>query len=90
MEIPLESLNTLPVAVISLPDLEDLLRQGQILRESDTNMSGMIRIIEFSGILLVQEKTDRGEFTIRKMESRGQADEFIQNRLDTYERMWDG
>lgn len=90
MEILLASLNTSPVVVISPPALEGLLQEGNILREWDTNMSGFIRIIGLSGILLVQEKTDKGEFTIRKMDSRDQADEFVQNRLDTYERMWDG
>ena len=90
MEILLASLNSSPVVVISPRDLETLLQEGEILREWDTNMSGDIRIIGLSGNLLVQEKTDKGEFTIRKMDSRDQADEFVQNRLDTYERMWDG
>jgi len=90
MKIVLDSLKAAPVAVLSPQNLEDLLRQGEVLREEDTHMSDIIRIVDWQGTILVQEKTNKDEFIIRKMDSRDQAEKFLQNRLDTYERMWDG
>lgn len=90
MKTVLDSLETAPVAILAPQNLEDLLRQGEVLREADTHMSDIIRIIDWQGIILVQEKTNKDDFIIRKMDSRDQAEKFLQNRLNTYEKMWDG
>lgn len=41
-------------------------------------------------MILVQEKSDQQDYILRKLDSREQAEDFVQQRLDTYERMWDG
>lgn len=71
-------------------ELAALLRAGEILREEDTGMSGKIRLLIWRGRHLVQEFTDCGEARLRQFADRREADTFIQQRLDTYERMWDG
>lgn len=86
----LKSLETSPVAVLSQEDLDHLLQQGTLLKEEDTHMSGFIRILDWQGTILLQEKTNRDEYTVRKLDSRETANAFLQNRLETYERMWDG
>jgi len=90
MESLLESLISAPLAVLSAQDLEDLLSQGEVLQEVGTQLRDMIRIVDWQGTLLVQEKTNKEEYIIRKMASREQAGQFIQQRLGAYERMWDG
>ncbi len=90
MKTVLSSLKTNPVAVLSPQNLEDLLRQGKILQEENTHLSDIIRIIDWQGTILVQEKTNKDEFIIRKMVSRDQAETFLKDRLNRYERMWDG
>ena len=90
MQSLLESLETSPVAILSPQDLDLLLKEGDVQREEDTHMSDFIRIVFWQGTILVQEKSDRDEFIVRKMDSKDQAEEFLQKRLNDYERMWDG
>lgn len=90
MKTVLDSLDTSPVAVLSPQNLEDLLSQGAVLHEENTHISDIIRIIDWQGDILVQEKTNRDEYTVRKMDSRDQAEQFLQDRLNKYERIWDG
>jgi len=90
MKTILETLQTQPLAVLSAQKLEELLREGTVLREENTTLSDMIRIVDWQGTLLIQEKTDRMEFIVRKTGSPAEAEEFVNNRLETYERMWDG
>lgn len=86
----LHSLESAPVAVLSPQALEILLRDGEILREEDTHMRDMIRIIDWQGTILVQETSNRDEFLIRKLASRDEAMELVEDRLKRYEMMWDG
>ncbi len=39
---------------------------------------------------MVQETTDKGKIVLRRFDSDGEAFRFVADRLDTYERMWDG
>jgi hypothetical protein len=39
---------------------------------------------------LVQEKSNKDEFVIRLMNSKKDADKFIAERIEMYDRMWDG
>ncbi len=42
------------------------------------------------GYSLVQEETPDGQILLRRLGSREAAEEFVEDRLATYERMWDG
>lgn len=90
MDTLIKSLENSPVVVLSEAELDHLLQQGTLLKEDDTHMSGFIRILDWKGTILLQEKTNKDEYTVRKLDSRETADAFLQNRLETYERMWDG
>jgi hypothetical protein len=50
----------------------------------------MIRLLQLDGKLLIQEKSNKGEFLVRLMKTKKEADDFIKERLETYNRMWDG
>lgn len=90
MKTVLELLDAAPIAVLEPDHLESLLNQGRLLREENTHISDFIRIVDWNGTILIQEKTDKDEYIVRKMDTQEEADSFFQERLDTYERMWDG
>jgi uncharacterized lipoprotein YehR (DUF1307 family) len=46
--------------------------------------------LKIDGDLLLQEKTTKDEFLIRRMKSKEEAEELIKHRLEIYNRMWDG
>ena len=78
--------------LIFLPreNLEDVLSSSEILFDEDTLMSDHIRIIKMGEQIIVQEITMKNELSLRDIESLDEAKEFVQKRLDTYEKMWDG
>lgn len=67
-----------------------LLKDAEILREENTYLSDHIRLLKYNDILFIQEITFKKEVLLRKMDSMKDADSFIQERLDYYERKWDG
>jgi hypothetical protein len=75
---------------ISRDELNDLLTQSQILIEENTYISDKIRLLEYENELFIQEKTTKDEYLIRIMSSKKEADELIKERLEIYNRMWDG
>ena len=70
--------------------LEKILSEVEILDERDTHFSDMIRIVKSGDEILIQEKTSKGEIVLRRMTSRAAATDFVTDRLQTYENMWNG
>jgi hypothetical protein len=70
--------------------LSTLLDTAQVLCEADTCLAGWIRVLEIGGSILVQEETPKGEVLVRRTASRDSAERFVDLRLQSYERMWDG
>ena len=60
------------------------------MREEDTCISGMIRILRLRNTVLVQEETQEREIVVRIRPTVEAAEEFVAGRLEIYERMWDG
>jgi len=58
--------------------------------EEDTYISDKIRLFEFEDDLIIQEKTTKDEYLLRVMKTKKEAEEFIKERLEIYNRMWDG
>ena len=51
----------------------------------------MIRLLDLDGALFMQEQhPETHELLVRRFADRAAADAFVKDRLDTYERMWDG
>ena len=90
LETLIEDAKNSKYLVLSEHDLEVLLSSSKVLNEAETLISDKIRLLEFKNELLVQEKTDRDEFLIRLMNTKKDADVFIKERLEVYDRMWDG
>ena len=75
---------------LSPDEFAGLLEASVLVREEDTCISGMIRILRLRNIVLVQEETPEREIVIRIRPTVEAAEEFVAGRLETYERMWDG
>lgn len=76
--------------IIEEDDLKSVLEKSEIIREEDTHLSDFIRVLKYEDKLFAQETTFKKEVLIRKMDSMKDADLFVQDRLDYYERKWDG
>ncbi len=77
-------------SIVDEEKLKALLEESEILAENDTLISDKIRLLKFDNNLFIQEKSDRDEYLIRKINSAEEADEFIKSRMEIYDRMWDG
>ena len=76
--------------IIDEADLTPVLENSELIRIEDTHLSDFIRLLKYNEYLFIQETTFKKEILIRKMNSIQDADRFIQERLDYYERKWDG
>ena len=70
--------------------LTSVLDKSEIIRIEDTHLSDFIRVLKFKDKLFIQETTFKKEILLRKMDSMKDVDSFVQERLDFYERKWDG
>ena len=75
---------------ISNEDLNELISQSKIIIEKDTYISDKIRLLKINNELIIQEKSTKDELLIRSTKSQKEAEEFINQRLEIYEKMWDG
>jgi len=75
---------------IKKEELKILLDQSKILLEKDTYISDKIRLLKIKDDLILQEKSIKDEFLIRIIKTKKDGEEFIKQRMETYDRMWDG
>ena len=80
--------------IVILPEetLEDILKINglKIIREDDTQISDHIRILKINSVIILQERTTKHELSLRKLKSIEEANKVVNDRLETYEKMWDG
>ena len=76
--------------IISEEELDELLSTSELLVEENTYMSDKIRLLKYRDQLILQEKTTKDEYIIRSMNTKEDAEKFINERLEVYNRMWDG
>ena len=55
-----------------------------------TVLAGDLLIVRCPDGLAAVEEPQRGERVLRRLADEAAAQEFVQDRLDAYERMWDG
>jgi hypothetical protein len=77
-------------SVINEEELNYFLSISNILIEKDTYISDKIRLLKFNDELILQEKTTKDEYLIRIVKTKKEAEGFIEQRLEIYNRMWDG
>ncbi len=76
--------------IISEAELNELLSNSILILEENTYISDKIRLLKFKDELILQEKTTKDEFLIKNMKTQREAEDFIRDRLEIYNRMWDG
>jgi len=86
----IERLAKEPIVVLDQTECDRLLESARVLREDDTTLAGAIRILATGDMIIVQERSPRGERYARAMPSREEADRFVDQRLAIYDKMWDG
>lgn len=88
-EIFNKTLNT-NYLIITEEDLKIVLDNSETIRSENTQLSDFIRLIKSDENLFIQETSLNNEIILRKIATMQDADAFIQERLDFYERKWDG
>ncbi len=86
----LNKLDTQTVVILLEEELSSLMEEIEVVGEKDTYFRDKIRILGSQDIFLIQEKSDKDEILIRKVDSLEEGQKFIQNRLAVYENMWNG
>jgi hypothetical protein len=86
----LEQARTQDLVTLDEHSLNALLEGAEIIRDEDTCLAGRIRILHMDGTVMVQEQTQEGRILVRRLGSYAAAKSFVDDRLATYERMWDG
>ena len=76
--------------LINREELEKLLLQSETIIEKDTHISDKIRLLKLDDDLIIQEKTTKDELLIRMVKTKKEAEELIEQRLEIYDKMWDG
>ena len=85
-----EESKTAALVILAEDRLDRLLDDFEIIREEETYFSDKIRLLKNNDQFLVQEKSTRHELILRRLPSEQAAHEFIDQRLETYENMWNG
>ncbi len=77
-------------SVISKEELNYFLSNSEIIIERDTLISDKIRLLKYRNEFLIQEKSNKDELIIRIMKSKKEGEDFINNRMEFYDKMWGG
>lgn len=86
----LSLVNSSPFIILSKDELNAFLEGSVIIKEVDTCLSDYIRILKYNENYFFQEMSDKNEILLRKMNSLEDAEQLLKERLDFYDRKWDG
>ncbi len=86
----LERMNGPSPARVSADEWAVILESAVVVREEDTGVAGMLRVLDLGGTLIVQEQMPDRTILLRRRPNTADAMAFVDGRLQTYERMWDG
>ena len=78
------------ISILSAAEFKRLMESASVVEEKDTLISDYIRILNMNNSVLVQEISIKNEIIIRQLPSIESARKFIQERLEAYNKMWDG
>lgn len=76
--------------IITADEKLKLIDNLEVLQKHDTHICGQILLLKDENYFIVIEQTDKKEYLFRSYADAAPAMEFITNRLELYERMWDG
>lgn len=76
--------------VISDDQFRELMLESKVIAEKETYISDKIRIISLNDFIFIQETTNKQELLVRRMKNLSKAEDLVTQRLDIYDKMWDG
>lgn len=76
--------------IISANELAGLLKSSKAVFEQDTRLRDYIRILKLGDIYIVQETTNQGDIVIRPYKTEAEAMSLVIERMEIYDKMWDG
>ncbi len=85
-----DNLNANKKVYVPVKMLDSILSRAEVQYEHNTLISDYIRIIRIENKTIVQEKTDKNEIALHLFEDEKSAEKFVNDRLEIYEKMWDG
>ena len=71
-------------------ELAGVFESAETVLEENTSISGMVRVLQLGKAYLVQERTPDRQLLVRPRPTLEAATAFVEKRLQTYEKMWDG
>lgn len=75
---------------LSRNEWEQAADQAEILERHDTRIAGELLLIRLEQHLAAVERPEAGKRVVRRLADEEEARRFIEERLETYDRMWDG
>ena len=76
--------------ILGSEELELLRNEATLDRKVEATLGHDIEIFTAGEARLVLERSDKEEAILRVMDSDFAVDAFVKDRVDTYDRMWDG
>ena len=71
-------------------EFREYLAEFMEVKHVDTRMKGNIYLLRKEDRCFIAESPDQDTIAMREVESLEAGETFVQKRLDTYDRMWDG
>ncbi len=71
-------------------DWEEVQGAFEVVERHRTFLAGELVIVRGDAGLLAVEEPSPGERVLRRLADEGEMRRFVEDRLETYERMWDG
>lgn len=85
-----ERLNKEGIVILPLHEWESVASSFPEVERHFTVLAGDLVIVRGPEGLVAVEEPRRGERVLRRLDDDDVAREFVKDRLDSYERMWDG
>jgi hypothetical protein len=78
------------IVTLSLEEWQCFSGLFHVLEIHETGFAGQLVLLRGPTGLVAKEESKSGEYVVRPLDDQKKAEEFIQDRMSTYERMWDG
>ena len=86
----MDRLETGATVLLSCDEWDALRNTFEVIEEHDTRLSGMLRLVRSPAGLAAVEQPGPDQRVVRPLADMTAARAFVTDRLETYDRMWDG
>lgn len=78
------------VAALTTDEWDALAGEAEVLERHSTFIAGDLLIVKLGQTLAAVEQPSPTERVVRMLRGQSEAEGFVRQRLEEYERMWDG